>query len=321
MLTDAIEARGFGVALRDFLAQRGGLEHFDPRPHAHYPVRQLGRALDGHRHERRTVATTRETLAAMNRARTNIRLGLFAVNLQLDFGLGPIDDSESPFGVCRRIEAARENESRRSAVWLANKFYRADSLDREINDRVAAMTVADQIETAAIGNQRVRVEIVLMALAGQARVIDREPALVEQRAQDHVELFAEIGVIFGRVRDGVKLALEVGQPRLLRQAQVAIHLLPQALDAFLQHCAFEELEHSQREIQQRDLLRGRLRSFHRADQAEFALVTGADNFNQRFAMPVEQVAAQHRHVTGKRALGNLEALGDRFETPAVRLRE
>src|ERR1700691_1734922 len=141
MLTDAIEARGFGVTLRDFLAQRGGLEHFDPWPHAHYPVRQLGRALDGHRHDRRAVAAARETLAPMNRARTHVRLGLFAVNLQLDFGLGAVDNSEGPFGVCRRIEAAREDKPHRSAVGLANEFDRADSLDREINDRVAAMTV------------------------------------------------------------------------------------------------------------------------------------------------------------------------------------
>src|SRR5271155_3080321 len=137
MLTDAVEARGFGMALRDFPAQRGGLEHFDPWPHAHYPVRQLSRALDGHRHYRRAVAATREPLTAMNRTRTHVRLGLFAVNLQFDPGLGAVDDSESPFGVCCRIEAARVNEPHRGAVGLANEFDRADSFHREINDRVA----------------------------------------------------------------------------------------------------------------------------------------------------------------------------------------
>ena len=160
-----------------------------------------------------------------------------------------------------------------------------------------------------------------MALAGQTRVVDLEPALIQQRAQDYVELFAEVSVVLGRVRHGVKLALEIGQPRLLRQAQVLKNLLPQPLDAFLQHRAFQELEHSQREIQQRDLVRRCLRGFHRTDQAEFAIAAGADNFDQRAAMPVEQFAAQHRHVTGKRPLGNFQALGDRFETPAVWLRE
>ena len=178
--------------------------------------------------------------------------------------------------------------------------------------------MAEQIETAAIGNQRVRVEVMLPALAGQTGVIDFQASLIQQRTQDHVELLAKIGVVLGRVRDGVKLALEVGQPRLLRQAQVLKNLLPQALDALLQHRALQELEHRQREIQQRDLVRRRLRGLHRTDQAEFALATRADNFDQRAAVPVEQLAAQHRDVTGERALGNVQAFGDRFETPAVR---
>jgi len=60
--------------------------------------RQLRRTFDGHRHDRRAVAAPSETLAAMNRARTHIDLGLFTVNLQLDFGLGSINNSESAFG-------------------------------------------------------------------------------------------------------------------------------------------------------------------------------------------------------------------------------
>src|ERR1700722_9088145 len=221
------------MPIPDFLAQSGGLEHLDPRSHAHYPVRQLRRALDGHRHDRGAVAAMSKTLAAMNRARSYVRLGLFVVNLQFDFGLGAVNNSESPFSMCCGIEAARINESRRGAVGLTNKFDRAHSLDREIYDRVASMAVAEQVEAAAVCHQRVGVEIIMMPLAGQPRVIDLEPALVQQRAQDNVKLFAEVSVILGRIRHRVKLALQAGQPRLLRRAQVLKHLLPQPLDAFL----------------------------------------------------------------------------------------
>src|SRR5208283_4677016 len=110
-------------------AQRDGLEHFDPRPHAHYPVRQLGRALDRHRHDRSAVAAMGEMLAAMNGARTHVGLGLLAVNLQLDFRFRAVDNSEGPFGVRCRIEAARIDKTRRRAVWLTKKFDRADSLN------------------------------------------------------------------------------------------------------------------------------------------------------------------------------------------------
>src|SRR5208337_32244 len=127
-LTGAVKARCSGMAPRDFLAQSGGLEHLDPRSHAHYPVRQLRRAPDRHRHDRRTVAAARETLARMNRARTDIRLRLFAVNLQLDFGLGAFDNSESPFSMRRRVEAARIDEPRRGPVGLTDEFDRADPL-------------------------------------------------------------------------------------------------------------------------------------------------------------------------------------------------
>ncbi len=64
----------------------------------------------------------REMLAAMNRARTHIGLGLFAVNLQLDFRFGAVDNSERPFGVRGRIEAARIDKMRRRAVRLMKKF-------------------------------------------------------------------------------------------------------------------------------------------------------------------------------------------------------
>src|SRR5208282_3692958 len=142
-LTDAVKTRCSSMALRNFLAQRGGLEHLDPRPHAHYPVRQLRRTPDSHRHDRRTVAAMREALAAMNRARADVRFGLFAVNLQFDFGLGAFDNSESPFGVRRQVEAARIDEPRRAPIGLANEFDRADSLHREIDDGAASMTVAE----------------------------------------------------------------------------------------------------------------------------------------------------------------------------------
>src|ERR1700722_4403324 len=142
------------MPIPDFLAQSGWLDHLDPRSHAHYPVRHLGRSLDGHRHDRGAVAAMRKTLAAMNRARSHVRLGLFVVNLQLDFGLGTIDNSESPFCMCSGIEAARKNESRRGAVGLTNEFDRAHSLDREIYDRLASMAVAEQVEAATISNQR-----------------------------------------------------------------------------------------------------------------------------------------------------------------------
>src|SRR5580700_11049276 len=122
VLADAVEPRRFRMALCDFLAQSGGLEHLDPRPHAHYPVRQLRRALDRHRQNRCAVAAMRETLAAMNRARANVRFGLCAVNSQLDFGLGAVDNSESPFGVCFRIEPGRIDEALWSAVGLTNEF-------------------------------------------------------------------------------------------------------------------------------------------------------------------------------------------------------
>src|SRR5580700_125835 len=254
MLADAVETRRFCMALCDFLAQSGGLEHLDPRPHAHYPVRQLRRALDGHRQDRRAVAARHETLAAMNRARTHVRLGLCAVNLQLDFSLRAVDDSESSFGVRLRIEPGWIDEALESAVGLTNEFDRSDSLHRQINSRFVSIAMAEQVEPATIGDQRVGIEIVMMALPGQPRVVDLEPALVQQRAQDYVELLAEVGVVLRRIRHGVKLALEIGQPRLLRQAQVLKHLLPQPFYAFLQHRAFQELEHGEREIQQRDLI-------------------------------------------------------------------
>src|SRR5579872_6731053 len=126
---------------RYFLTQRSGLQYLDPRPHAHYPVRQLRRTLDGHRHDRRTVAAMRKTLTAMNRARSHVCLGLFVMNLQLDFGLGAVNNSESPFSMCRRIEPARKDESRRGAVGLTNKFDRADSFDRQVNDRLVPMAM------------------------------------------------------------------------------------------------------------------------------------------------------------------------------------
>src|SRR5208337_329577 len=320
-LTDAVKTRCSAVALRDFLAQRRGLEHLDPRPHAHYPVRQLRRAPDRHRHDRRTVAATRETLAAMNRARTDVRFGLFAVNLQFDPGLGAFDNSESPFAVRRRVEAARIDEPRRAPVGLTDEFDRADSLHREIDDCADSMAVTENVKTAAVGDQRVWIEVVLPALAGQTGVVDFEPNLIQQRSQNYVELFAELTVVLGRVWDGVELALEVGQPRLLGKAQVLINLLPQPFHAFFQHRALQELEHGQREIQQRDLVRRRLRGFHRTDQPKFALAARAGNFNDRTAAPVEQIAAQHRHVTGKCALGNVQAFLDRPETPAVWFRE
>src|SRR5260370_14969357 len=152
---------------------------------------------------------------------------------------------------------------------MVNEIDRADPLDREINGRVGWMAVAEQVEAAAIGDERVRIEIVMVALAGQTCVVNLEPALIEQRTQDYVELFAEVGVVLGCIRNGVKLALEGGQASLLRYAQILRHLLPHALDTFLQHRAFEELENSQREIQQRDLVRGGLRGVHPTDQAEF----------------------------------------------------
>src|SRR5208282_846565 len=253
-LTGAVETRGFRVALRDLLAQSGRLEDLDPRSHAHNPVRQLRRPPDGHGHDRRAVTARGETLAAMNGARTDVRFGLFAMNLKFDFGLGTFDNSESPFGVRRRVEAAGIREPRRAPIGLMNEFDRADSLDREINDCAASMAVAEQVETAAIGNQRVWIEVVLPALAGQTGVVDFEPSLIQQCSQNYVELFAELTVVLGGVGNGVKLALEIGQPGLLRKAEVLINLFPQPFDAFLQHRTLEELEHGQREIQQRDLV-------------------------------------------------------------------
>src|SRR5271170_7737835 len=110
-----------------------------------------------------------------------------------------------------------------------NEFDRADSLHCKINDCAAPMAVAEQIKTTAIGNQRVWVEVMLPPLASQTGVVDHQPALIEQRAQNHVELFAERAVILGGVRDRVKLALQIGEPRLLRQAEVLINFLPQPL--------------------------------------------------------------------------------------------
>src|SRR5271156_2095068 len=247
------------MTLSDFLAQCGGFEHLDPRPHAHYPVRQFGRTLHGHRHDCRAVAAPRETLAAMNRPRTDIGLRLFAVNFQFHVSLGTVDDSKGPFGMRGRIEVTRKDKSHQRAIGLMNEFDRPDSLHRKINDRAAPMAVAEQIKTAAIGNQRVWVEVMLPPLASQTGVVDPEPALVEQRAQNYVELLAERTIVLGGVWDGVKLALEIGEPRLLRKAQVLINFLPQPLDPLLQHRALEELEHGHREIQQRDLVRRRLR--------------------------------------------------------------
>src|ERR1039458_4016942 len=169
-LTGAVKTRCSAVALCDFLAQRGGLEHLDPRPHAHYPVRQLRRTPDRHRHDGRTVAAMRETLAAMNCARTDVRFGLFAMNLQFDPGLGAFDDSESPFGVRRRVEAARIDEPRRGPVGLTNEFDRADSLHREIDDCADSMAVAEDVKTAAVGDQRVWIELVLPSFAGPTGV-------------------------------------------------------------------------------------------------------------------------------------------------------
>src|SRR5208283_2102372 len=60
---------------------------------------------------------------------------------------------------------------------------------------------------------------------------------------------------------------------------------------------------------------------HRTDQPKFALAARAYNFNQRTAARVEQIAANHRYVSGECALGNFQALFDRPETPAVWPRE
>src|SRR6266481_6300381 len=209
--TSAIHSRRRSMTLRNVLAQRQWLQHLDPRAHAHYPVRQLGRAADVHRHDRRTVATPRESLRAMNRARANICHGLFIVNFQFDSCLRTLDDSKSPLRMHRRIEGARINEARRVPVFLTNEIYRADSLDGKIDDRVAAMTMAKKVETAPICDQRVRIEVVHVSFAGQTCVIDREPALIEQRAQYDVELIAECRVILGRIEDRIKFALQVGQ--------------------------------------------------------------------------------------------------------------
>src|SRR5208282_3025830 len=239
-LTGAVKTRCSSMALRDFLAQRGGLEHLDPRPHAHYPVRQLGRTPDSHRHDRRAVAAMRETLAAMNRARTDVRFGLCAVNLQFDLGLGAVNNSKSPFAVRRRVEAARIDEPCRGPIGLMDEFDRADSLHREIDDCAASMAVAEQVETAAVGDQRVWIEVVLPALAGQAGVVDLEPNLIQQRSQNYVELLPELTVVLGGVGDGVELALKVGQPRLLRESQVLIKPLPRTFNALFQHRALQQ---------------------------------------------------------------------------------
>src|SRR5882762_5297908 len=133
----------------------------------------------------------------------------------------------------RRIETARINEARGLPVFLANEIDRTDSLDGEIDDRIGAMTIAKQVETAAVSDERVRIEVVHVPFAGQTRVIHFEPALIEQRAQYDVELIAEWRVILGRIEDCVKFALQVGQTRLLGQREILIELLPQPLDTFL----------------------------------------------------------------------------------------
>src|SRR5713226_419315 len=127
----------------------------------------------------------------MNRAGANIGNGLFVVNFQLDPGFRALDDSESSLRMHRRIEAARIDEARRFAVILTNEIHRTDPLDGEIDDRVGAMTMAKQVEAAAIRDERVRIEIVHVSFAGQTCVIDFEAALIEQRAQYDVELIAE----------------------------------------------------------------------------------------------------------------------------------
>ena len=95
------------MTLRNIAAQRQWLHHLDPRTHAHYPVRQFSRPANLHCHDRRTVATSRESLRAMNRARANIRNGLLIVNLQFDPGLRTLDDPERPLRMYGRIETAR----------------------------------------------------------------------------------------------------------------------------------------------------------------------------------------------------------------------
>lgn len=133
-------------------------------------------------------------------------------------------------------------------VSVSYKVHVTDALYGKVDEVPMSPAEPEHVRAPAIRDQRIGLEVVLLALAGKPRVIDPDVVLADDGAKDRVELSIVVVIVLEGAWDRIELAVEILETLLLMRGQVLETSIPEVLNALFHDGAFEEPEQSQREV-------------------------------------------------------------------------
>jgi hypothetical protein len=193
-----------------------------------------------------------------------------------------------------------------------------DALQREPGDAAELVAVADQVERAALRQQRVRLEVVLLGLVGRALVRDRQAVLAHQRLHDLGDRVRLARIVAGDERCRVELAIEVRELRSQRLGKLLEQAVARRVRVSARLGAVERARHREREEDRRRGQRGRVGRGGCVAQPQQAPLFTLHDLDQRLTIGVDQLATR-LDVAQQGALADRQTLLDVVEAPAVRM--